>query len=180
MLIDLDKCICFIQTKFINMDCHVYYCLHMLCKQVICLKSQLPILYNLQYKHHVPHIRSCLNIMPQICCRIKSILCADIVQIWCRHDATVWYFDSLFGRRRVFRSREKKLNPGGMTLPQLVLWDKGRWAWGRISSSTQRLVRTRLLNLRAAVICKLLLEQDGCRKTENSCWVDHPRETKCF
>lgn len=36
--------------------------------------------------------------------------------------------DSLFGRRRVLRSRGPKVKPCGMTVPQLELWDKGRWA----------------------------------------------------
>lgn len=45
---------------------------------------------------------------------------------------TVRPSDSHLGRRRAFRSRGAKLKPCGMTLPQLELWDRGRWAWGEI------------------------------------------------
>lgn len=37
--------------------------------------------------------------------------------------------DSLLGKRRRFTSRGEKQKPCGMTLPQLELWDKGRWGW---------------------------------------------------
>lgn len=42
-------------------------------------------------------------------------------------DHTVCCSDSLLSRRRLLRSLEEKVKPGGMTLPQLELWDRGRW-----------------------------------------------------
>lgn len=78
---------------------------------------------------------------------------------------TVWSSDSLFGRRRPLRSRGGKLKPGGMTLPQLELWDRGRWAWGEILCSVRCNLRA---DTRAAPRSQQVLCQMGVgRRTES-------------
>lgn len=103
---------------------HVLLALHMLCKA-----SNLP--QNQKFL-------SCINwstLLRQIFSPWYQIWTKCSLLIWFRQDAIVWYSDSLLGRRRVFRSRVEKLKPCGMTLPQLELWDRGRWAWGEKSST---------------------------------------------
>lgn len=78
---------------------------------------------------------------------------------------TVRLSDSHLGRRRAFRSRGAKLKPCGMTLPQLELWDRGRWAWGEIPVQYCTGVHTAVkppLFLSNSLVKWVLQETDKC------------------
>lgn len=97
---------------------------------------------------------SCLQTGTQ---RFRAAHATTTVTIWCKQDVKVWYSDSLLGGRRVFISRGENVKLCGMTLPQLELWDKGRWAWERDNSTYSMLSRTRFC-----------YELDGCCKPERN------------